>query len=70
MHMICVRMSPEAPTSDPAMMRMLLPRTKPVAAAANPEAELRMAMMTGMSAPPTGTTMRMPSSEAAPIMIQ
>ena len=36
-HMMPVRMIPEAPTSEPAMMSMVLARTNPVAAAASPE---------------------------------
>ena len=37
LHMMRVRMMPEAPTSEPVMMRMSLLRTKPVEAAARPE---------------------------------
>jgi hypothetical protein len=37
MHMIRVRMIPDAPTSEPAMIRTLLSRTNPVAAPASPE---------------------------------
>ena len=58
--MMRVRMNPEAPTSEPLMIKTLLLRTKPVAAAAKPEQELSRAMTTGMSAPPTGTVSRMP----------
>jgi hypothetical protein len=36
LHMMLVRMIPEAPTREPAMIRPLLLRTKPVAAAARP----------------------------------
>ena len=63
LHMIRVRISPEAPTSEPVMMRMLLFRTKPVEAAASPEYELSSAIATGMSAPPIGIVSRMPSTE-------
>ena len=52
--MMRVRMKPEAPTSDPLMMRTLLLSTNPVAAAASPEQEFNSAITTGMSAPPTG----------------
>ena len=37
LHMIRVRMIPDAPTSDPVMIRISLLSTKPVAAAARPE---------------------------------
>ncbi len=37
LHMMLVRISPEAPTSEPAMISTLLSITKPVAAAARPE---------------------------------
>jgi hypothetical protein len=36
-HMMAVRMSPDAPTSDPAMTSTELSITKPAAAAASPE---------------------------------
>jgi hypothetical protein len=37
LHMICVRMMPEAPTSAPATIRTLLLTAKPAAQAARPE---------------------------------
>jgi len=37
LHMMRVRMIPEAPTSEPAMISMLFCSTKPVAQAASPE---------------------------------
>jgi hypothetical protein len=64
LHMMFVRISPDAPTSEPAMIRTLLSSTKPVAAAARPEYEFRSATTTGMSAPPMGmTNMRPKMSE-------
>ena len=60
LHMICVRMKPDAPTREPEMIRTLLPSTNPVAAAARPEHEFSSAMITGMSAPPTATLSRIP----------
>ena len=60
LHMMRVRMSPDAPTREPAMISTLLPKTKPVAAAAKPEQEFNRAMTTGMSAPPTATANRKP----------
>jgi hypothetical protein len=62
--MMLVRISPDAPTSDPAMMSTLLFSTNPVAAAASPEYEFRSAITTGMSAPPIGTTSMTPRTEA------
>ena len=37
LHMIRVRIRPDAPTSDPLMIKPVLSSTKPVAQAANPE---------------------------------
>ena len=70
LHMIFDRMMPDAPTSDPAMIRTLLFSTNPVAAAARPEYELRSAMATGMSAPPIGIVSRMPRIDATPTSAQ
>ena len=69
-HMICVKISPEAPTSDPAIISTLLSSTKPVAAAARPEHELSKAITTGISAPPMGNTSNRPNSEATPTIAQ
>ena len=62
--MIVVRMKPDAPTSAPPMISTLLLSTKPVAAAARPEAELSSAITTGMSAPPIGRVSRNPRRAA------
>ncbi len=43
----------------------MLLRTKPVSAAAIPVSELRIAMTTGMSAPPMGSTIEAPTASAA-----
>jgi len=64
LHMMFVRISPDAPTREPAMIRTLLFRTKPVAAAARPEYELSSATTTGMSAPPIGMTNMRPKTSA------
>ena len=64
LHMMRVRMMPDAPTSEPVMIRMLLLRTKPVDAAASPEYELSSAMATGMSAPPIGIVSSTPRTDA------
>src|SRR2546423_1295046 len=55
------RMKPDEPSSDPLMMRMTLPIANPVAHDANPEYEFNRATTTGMSAPPIGSTSRMPN---------
>ena len=59
-----VRIDPEAPTRAPATIRASLPRTKPVTAAAIPVKEFSRAMITGMSAPPTGRTDSTPRMRA------
>ena len=69
-HMIWDKMMPDAPTREPAMIRPLLLRTKPVAAPARPEYELSSAMATGMSAPPMGMVRSTPSTEATPTIAQ
>ncbi len=63
---ISVSSVPEAPTSAPLMISTLFPSTKPVSAAASPVNELSSEMMTGISAPPIGSTNSTPSSAAAP----
>ena len=61
MHIKLVRINPEAPTRDPAIISILFPNTKPVADAASPEYEFSSAITTGMSAPPIGMTNNIPS---------
>ena len=56
-----VRISPAAPTIEPAIMRTLFPITKPVKAAAIPDREFSRLTTTGISAPPMGRTKRTPS---------
>ena len=68
LHMMNVRMRPEAPTSDPATMRTGLEMMKPVKAAAIPDSELRSETTTGMSAPPMGSTNTIPSKQEMPMM--
>ena len=53
---------PEAPTSEPATMRILLLMAKPAAQAARPEYEFSRDITTGMSAPPMGITAITPKS--------
>ena len=61
-------MNPDAPSSEPLMMRMTLPIAKPVAHEARPEYELSSATTTGMSAPPIGITSRMPKTKRRAII--
>ena len=67
--MILVSINPEAPTNAPQMIRILLERTKPVAAAASPEQEFKVDITTGISAPPIGMTNRTPSIKAIARMV-
>ena len=57
-------MNPAVPTREPAMMSTLLLSTHPCPAAASPEYELSRAITTGMSAPPMGSTRKMPRTAA------
>ena len=59
---------PEAPSSAPAMISTLLWIAKPVAELARPAYELSSEITTGMSAPPIGSTMKMPMRKASPII--
>ena len=61
-----VSIVPEAPTSMPATIRTVFESTKPVADAARPVNALSSEITTGMSAPPIGSTNRMPKSSASP----
>ena len=61
-HMIWVRTSPLAPTSEPAMISSELSSTNPAATAAIPDSEFSSAITTGMSAPPMGDTTSTPST--------
>tara|TARA_B100001540_G_C15664347_1_gene577086 strand:+ start:681 stop:935 length:255 start_codon:yes stop_codon:yes gene_type:complete len=60
LHIINVRISPEAPTNEPATISTLFPIIKPVNAAAIPEKEFNKETTTGISAPPIGKTMIIP----------
>ena len=66
LHMMLVRINPEAPTSAPLMINTLLDSTKPVMAAAKPEYEFSSEITTGISAPPMGITSMKPSTVAMP----
>ena len=54
LHIIFVSISPDAPTSAPAIINPLFIKTKPVAEAAIPEYEFNREITTGISAPPIG----------------
>ena len=68
--MMLVRISPEAPTSAPEMIKAFDSMTKPAAAAATPDAEFRKEITTGMSAPPMGSVLVMPSNTAIAAIAQ
>ena len=69
LHMICVKIIPEAPTREPATISTLLFKIKPVAQAAIPEYELSKEITTGISAPPIGITVITPSNKEMTIKI-
>src|SRR5256885_14492044 len=62
LHMMYDRMAPDEPTSAPVMISAVLPRVKPMPAAAHPEYELSIEITTGMSAPPMGMMISTPSA--------
>ena len=68
--MMNVRIKPDAPTREPAMMSAEFPMINPVNAAAIPESELSNETTTGMSAPPIGNTNTTPSKQEMPMMLQ
>ena len=61
LHIILVKISPEAPTKDPLIINPLFPIKNPVAVAAMPEYEFSNEITTGISAPPIGTTKPIPN---------
>ena len=63
LHIMKVRISPDAPTREPATINTELPIMKPVNAAAIPDNELSRETTTGISAPPIGNTSKIPSIE-------
>ena len=56
-----VRIRPEAPIREPLIIRAILPKINPVKAATIPEYEFNNAITTGISAPPIGNTIKIPS---------
>src|SRR5579864_6249911 len=69
-HMMYDRIAPDEPTSEPAMISIGLFSEKPIPAAAQPEYELSIETTTGMSAPPIGMMIRMPSASATMVISQ
>ncbi len=65
LHMMLVRISPLAPTSDPATISTLLPKIKPAALAAMPEYAFKSAITIGISAPPMGIVSVTPKTSDA-----
>jgi hypothetical protein len=63
LHIICVSRRPEAPTRVPATMSRLLFKVKPEAATARPVKEFNREINTGTSAPPMGSTTKMPTTK-------
>ena len=68
LHMMNVRINPDAPTKEPATIRTEFPMMKPVNAAAIPESELRSETTTGISAPPIGRTNTIPRIAEIPMI--
>ncbi len=62
-----VRIAPAAPTSPPAMISGVLPRTNPAIATAVPVNALSSEITTGMSAPPIGRVSSTPAASAATV---
>jgi hypothetical protein len=60
-----VRIVPEEPTRVPATISATLSSAKPAAAAERPVKAFSSEITTGMSAPPIGSTTRLPRSAAA-----
>ena len=69
LHMIWVKIIPDAPTSEPATISTLLSTAKPAAQAARPEYEFSNEITTGMSAPPIGITTMMPKRSDRPTTV-
>ena len=65
-----VRISPDAPTSEPATINTLFDIMNPVNAAAIPEREFSRDTTTGISAPPIGSTNNNPKIQDIMIIAQ
>ena len=68
LHIIIVKIIPEAPTSAPAIIKTLFPKTNPVIDPAKPEYEFSKEIATGISAPPIGSTNKTPSISETPVI--
>ena len=60
LHIIKVKIKPEAPTRQPETTSTVLLIAKPAKAAAKPESAFKNEMITGMSPPPIGITIVKP----------
>ena len=67
LHMMLVRIKPDAPTSKPVTIRIVFATARPAAQAATPEYEFSSAITTGMSAPPIEIVAHTPKLKARPI---
>ena len=67
LHMMNVKIRPDAPTKEPATINTELLIMNPVNAAAIPDREFSKDTTTGMSAPPIGRTSNIPKTEDTPI---
>ena len=70
LHIMKVKISPDAPTREPATMRTEFPMMNPVNAAAIPESELSRETTTGISAPPIGRTNTIPRMQEIAMIAQ
>ena len=62
LHIICVRIRPDAPTIPPIATRRTSPIARPAIDPATPENELSREMVIGISAPPTLIEKRRPKA--------
>ena len=63
LHIICVRRSPDAPTTPPIATRSTSPTAIPAIPPATPLKELRREIVIGISAPPTRIANAIPKKE-------
>ena len=68
--MIMVKISPLAPTNEPATIRTLFNNINPAKAAAIPEKEFNNEITTGISPPPIGSTNPIPPSKVRTMRIK
>ena len=70
LHIMNVRIIPDAPTSEPATINTEFEKINPVNAAAIPDKEFSSETTTGISAPPIGRTKIIPSIHEIAIIAQ